>query len=149
MRTTFIALILLALAIPAMGQGDKATLEKQLDSKQKMEKAQVVLRQLTQSNYKAKVDVPESDCLFGNDGKVSEAMYNAAVKNSKIGIKAGQPGKVTRVEVLDFAIEIYFGDSVALIGQPTVQLDTNKASAADLTVLAKKTVAAFFDVVAP
>ena len=148
MRTTLIAVILLVLAVPAMGQGNKTTLEKDLQSKQKMEKAQSVLRELAQVDYKAKMDIPASDNLFVNDGKLSEAMYNAAKREGKIAIKAGQTSKVVKVELLDFAIEVYFGDeSCALIGTPAVQAETTSVSSADLTALAKKTIAAFFDIV--
>lgn len=148
MRTTLISLILLALAVPAWAQGNRTTLEQQLAEKQKIEKTQTVLRDLTQAAYKAKVDMPTSDSLFVNDGKVSEAMYNAALRAGKVAIKTGETAKVTRVQVLDFAVQVFFGDeSVALIGTTANQADTAKMSGAELCDLAKRTVAAFFNTV--
>jgi hypothetical protein len=148
MKVTLITMILLALATPAFAQGNRDTLEKQLAAKEKMEKTQFVLRELAQFEYKAKMDVPVSDSLFVSSGKMIDAMYNSAMRAGKVAIKSGQMTKVSQVELLDFAVLVSFADgSCTVIGTPSGTLDTKIAPAADLLVVAKESIAAYFETV--
>jgi hypothetical protein len=148
MRTTLIALILLALVAPAFGQGNKGTSAQQMANREKMEKTQVILRDLAQFDYKAKMDVPVSDTLFVSNGKLMEAMYNSAMKSGKVAVKAGQVAKISQVELLDFAVAVSFADgSVTLIGTPAATINTSTAPVADLIALGKASIAAYFDAV--
>jgi hypothetical protein len=104
------------------------------------------LKNLAQTEYKARLDVPASDSLFVDDGKVVEGMYNVALKNNKVAFKAGETAKVTQVKILDFAVMVYFNDDTAIIGSGLDHADLSNVSAADLAALASKSIAALFDV---
>ncbi len=76
-------------------------------------------------------------------------MYKVALKNNKLAFKAGETAKVTKVAILDFAVQVYFNDDTAIIGSAASHADLADASVADLTALAGKSIAALFDVVKP
>ena len=71
-----------------------------LEAKQ-AEQAEKVLRQLAKSEYRAKVDIPKADCLFVEDGKIVEAMYQNAVREYPKAVPAGAVTKVSSVIVME------------------------------------------------
>ena len=147
MRALFTVMILLALVVPAAAaQNNQSQLEKLMQQKNQT-KINEIMKNLTQTEYKARLDIPASDSLFVDDGKVVEGMYKVALKNNKVAFKAGETAKVTKVEILDFAIQVYFNEDTAIIGSAANHMDLDKVSPADLTDLASKSIAAFFDVV--
>jgi hypothetical protein len=51
------------------------------------------------------------------------------------------------VQILDFAVQVYFNDDTAIIGTTATRTDLAAMSASDLTDMAGKAIAALFDVV--
>jgi len=149
MRTLFILVILVALVVPAAAaQNNQSELEKLMQQKNQA-KINEIMKALTQTQYKARLDIPASDSLFVDDGKVVEGMYKVALKNNKVAFKAGETAKVIQVKILDFAIQVYFSDDTAIIGTGANHVDLSSMNAADLTELASKSIAALFDVLKP
>jgi len=149
MRALFILVILVALVVPtAAAQNNQSELEKLMQQKNQA-KINEITKALTQTQYKARVDIPASDSLFVDDGKVVEGMYKVALKNNKVAFRAGETAKVTQVKILDFAIQVYFNDDTAIIGTGANHVDLSSMNAADLTELASKSIAALFDVLKP
>jgi hypothetical protein len=149
MRALFTVVILMALVVPAaVAQGQDNQLDKLMQQKNQA-KINEIMKSLTGTEYKARVDIPASDSLFVDDGKVVEGMYKVALKNNKVAFKAGETAKVTQVKILDFAVQVYFNDDTAIIGTTATHLDLDKSGAAELTALASKSIAAFFDVAKP
>ena len=147
MRALFMVVILMALVVPAaVAQGQDNQLDKLMQQKNQG-KINEIMKSLTQTEYKARVDIPASDSLFVDDGKVVEGMYKVALKNNKVAFKAGETAKVTQVKILDFAVQVYFNDDTAIIGTTATRLVLDKSSAADITALASKSIAGLFDVV--
>jgi hypothetical protein len=147
MRALFIVVILLALVAPAaVAQNSGQSLDKLVQQKIQA-KGTDVLKALTQNEYKARVDIPASDSLFVDDGKVVEGMYNVALKNNKVAFKAGETAKVTQVKILDFAVQVYFNDDTAIIGTTANHADVANLSVADLTDLSVKAIGALFQIV--
>jgi hypothetical protein len=146
MRALFIVVIFMALVVPAaiaQTPNNQSQFDKLIQQKIQA-KANEVLKSLTQNEYKARVDIPASDSLFVDDGKVVEGMYNVAAKNNKLAFKAGETAKVTQVKILDFAIQVYFSDETAIIATTASHLDLEKAGAADLTEMANKAISGLF-----
>jgi len=146
MRALFTVVIVMALVVPAamaQAQNNPGQLDK-LAQQKNQSKINDILKNLTQTDYKARVDIPASDSLFVDDGKVVEGMYNVALKNNKVAFKAGETAKVTQVKILDFAVQVYFNDDTAIIGTTAAHVDLDKASAADLTEMATKAISGLF-----
>jgi len=145
MRALFIAVVVLALVVPVVAQNNQS-LDKLIQQKNQA-RANEIMKTLSQTEYKARVDVPASDSLFVDEGKIVEGTYQVALKHNKVAFKAGETAKVTQVKILDFAVQVYFNDETAIIGTGANHPDLSSMNAAELVDLAGKSIAALFDVV--
>jgi hypothetical protein len=147
MRVVVSALILVILvALPLPAQGNAPALQQTLSEKEKAEKAQVVLRELAQFEYKAKVEIPEVDCVFVEDGKLVGPTYRAQLKENPRAVKAGEITKPSQVKFMDRGIQVYFAsDNCAVIGVTSAPIDTAKMSIKELVDLAKKSIEPLFE----
>jgi hypothetical protein len=143
MRALFIAVVALSLVVPAAAQNNQS-LDKLMQQKLQA-RANEITKTLSQVEYKARVDVPASDSLFVDEGKIVEGTYQVALKHNKVAFKVGETAKVTQVKILDFAVQVYFNDETAIIGMGANHLDLSSMSAAELIDLASKSIAALFD----
>ncbi|GEM_PF-4669781 len=145
MRRFLSLFVLLVLAMPLVSQSNKPSLDQLMASKKQAEKAAIIMREITQVDYRAAMDIPAGDGLFIYDGQVLASTYHAAAK-SGIAVKAGQSVKVTQIRLLDFGVQIYVGDNCAMIGYTDKFVTTEKTDA-EITLLVKKTLAAMFEAV--
>ena len=142
MRTLLMSFILLLLAISLAAQGEKPSLEKLAQQKKHAERTAAVLRELTQFQYKAQMDIPAEDFLFVDDGKLLSATYRAALKNG-IAVKADAITTVSQVKIMEFGIQIFLADDAcALIGSAGEKVEMSSLTVEQLKALAKKTLAA-------
>jgi hypothetical protein len=147
MRALFTVVILVALVIPAVAQtNSQSSLDKLIQQKNQA-KINEVMKSLAQTEFKARLDIPASDSLFVDDGKLVEGMYKVALKNNKVAFKAGETVKIKEVKILDFAVQVYFNDDTAIIGSSANHADLATVGGAELTDLVTKSVAALFEVV--
>ncbi len=147
MKNLAIVLILAIIAVPAVAQGGKESLESLMQQKRQAEKTAAVLREITQSEYRAQMDIPASDSLFVEDGKLTTATYRAALKNG-VALKAGETTRVTQVKLMDFGVQVFFANGAcALIGWADKFEPANQTVEA-IAGLAKKTLLAVFEPVA-
>lgn len=151
MRYLTCALLLaLAMASPAMSQGNPAVMQQKLQEMSREDKAKEVLRELTQSEYRAKMDIPQVDCIFVQDGKISKGTYRLALKGNPRALKAGAVTKISSVKLMDRGIQIFFAtDTCALIGVSSEPIETATMSTKNLLELAKKSIGPLFETVAP
>ena len=146
MRRLAIMLILAGLAMPAIAQNQKVSQDALQIQHKQAEKAAVVLRELAQVDYKATMDIPVTDGLFVDDGKLLAPIYHAAIKQNGVALKAGNVTKITDVKVMDFGIQINLvSDSCILFGSAGNKSDTANQSVDELLALGKKTLAALFE----
>lgn len=112
------------------------------------EQSKAVLAELSKSVYRAKMDIPAVDCIFVEDGKISEGPFRAALRDKPAAIKAGIVTKISSIKVMEFAIQIFFAsDACALIGLRSSQIDTAKMTPKELLELAGKTIEPLFETV--
>jgi hypothetical protein len=144
MKSLVIVLVLAVFAVPLTAQGVKDSLDKAMQEKRQAEKSALVLRELAQTNYRAMMDIPANDGLFVEDGKLLVATYRVALK-SGVAIKAGDVTKITQVKLLDFGVQIYFGETGSAIIGWADKFEPANQPVEVVAALAKKTVLAMFE----
>ncbi len=78
MRTLLSAfLLMMLLALPAAGQGNKAVMPQKMLEMNQVEQSKAVLCQLTQSDYRAKADIPAVGCVDTSTMTVPELVQMA------------------------------------------------------------------------
>ncbi len=139
-----LVVIVAALAVvPLAGQTQDAKNKAALQA----ERASALLKELGNFEFKAKIEVPATDGIFVEDGKLVGATYRNQLKDNPVALKPGDITKVSQVKVLDYGIQIFFAsDTCALIGI-TGQMDTLKLSPEEMLGAAKKSVEPLFDLV--
>ena len=148
MKTLCGALLLILLAAPAAAaQGNRPTSDKKLSDSELAAKSKEILAELTQSEYRARKDIPLVDCNFVEDGKVMEGIFNSNLGDAKV-LRSGTVTKVSSVKLMEHAVQVYFAsDTLGVIGIYTPQVDTSTMSVKDLVEMARKSLAPLFDAV--
>lgn len=142
--------LMLVLTVAAAGQNKTAEIPEKFLETQRAQQAKEVLRELAQSHYRAKMDIPAVDCIFVEDGKIAQGMYRSALKENPKALPAGAVTKVSSVRVMDHGIQVFFAsDSCALIAVSPGPLDTAPMSVKELVEMAKKSIAPLFETVQP
>ena len=142
--------LILVLTVSAAGQNKTAEIPEKFLETQPAEQAKEVLRELAQSQYRAKMDIPALDSIFVEGGKIAQGMYRSALKDNPKALPAGAVTKVSSVRVMDHGIQVFFaGDSCALIAVSPGSLDTAAMSVKESVKMAKKSIAPLFETVPP
>ena len=141
MRYIVVGFAALLLAPPLLAQLPGGTEEWQPPDLRPVE----VMSQLTQGDFTATRNIPASDSIFIEQGRVIEGLFNAALAEKDIAVAAGARTKVSSFVILDSAIQVYLEkDTCALIiltenGQPTKPMTVEQ-----LVNLARSGLAALF-----
>lgn len=104
-----------------------------------------VMKQLSQPSFTALRDIPASDGIFVDQGRVIEGVLNAALAEKDVAVAAGKQTKVSSFFILDSAIQVFLeDDACALIiltdgGGPTRPMTVER-----LLKLARSGLAALF-----
>jgi hypothetical protein len=148
MRILTAVLVVICLAVPLASQGNAATLQQKEKDRILAEKAKEVQAELQKVQYKAKVDIPAVDCIFVQDGKIIQGMYQSYLRDNPKALSAGGTTKVSKVSVMEQGVQVYLAnDSFAIIAVTSTPVNSLEASAKDLTELAKKAIGALLQVV--
>ncbi len=147
MRTVVLAVfVVLFLSVSVTAQTKSAPPPAQNSEARQAEQSKEVLRELAQSDYKAKLDIPAVDYIFVEDGKLQEATYRAALKDNPKALKAGTVTKISKVKVMDHGVQVFLAsDSCALIALSTKTIETAEMTPKQLAEVARKSIAALFD----
>jgi major membrane immunogen (membrane-anchored lipoprotein) len=138
MRVIFGVVLVAVLALPLVAQGSQKGSEMAL-----AEKAKQVQTELQKFEYKAKVDIPAVDCIFVQDGKLVQGVYQSYLKDNPKALKAGAITKVSTVKMLERGVQIYMAsDSFAIIGVSANPMETKDLAVKDLVEIAKKSISA-------
>ena len=74
-----------------------------------------LLAELSRSPYTAKRPIPASEDIFIDNGQLIEALFKLTAKEKPVAIQGGKTAQVSRVLLLDKALQIYFDNKCALI----------------------------------
>lgn len=147
MRILTAVLVVICLAAPLAGQGNSATLQQKDKEKILADKAKDVQAELQKAQYKAKMDIPAVDCIFVQDGKVMQGMFQSYLRDNPKALAAGALTKVSKVIVMEQGVQIYLAnDSFAIIAVTSTPVNSLDATAKDLTELAKKALSALLQI---
>ena len=104
-----------------------------------------VMSQLTQGDFTATRNIPASDSIFIEQGRVIEGLFNAVLAEKDIAVAAGARTKVSSFVILDSAIQVYLEkDACALIILTENGLPTKPMTVEQLVNLARSGLAALF-----
>jgi hypothetical protein len=104
-----------------------------------------VMSQLAQWDFSATRNVPASDRIFIELGRVIEGLLNAALAENKVAFAAGARTKVSSFVILDSAIQVFLeNDACALVILTKNGLPTQPMTAEQLVNLARSGLAALF-----
>jgi hypothetical protein len=143
MRILTAVLVVACLALPLAGQGNQAALQQKDKEKILADKAKEIQTELQKVEYKAKVDIPAVDCIFVQDGKIMQGMFQSYLRDNPKAVTAGTLTKVSKVNVMEQGVQIYLADdSFAIIGVSSAPVNSLEMPVKDLTGLAKKSLAA-------
>ncbi len=110
-------------------------------------RAAELLAELSKGTYTAKRSVPASEGIFIEDGRVVEALYGPALAEYGKAIAAGQPATISKVVLLDRAIQVYFAkDKCSLLILGKGDREIKDLTDTQLLELAKQGVGALFTV---
>lgn len=105
-----------------------------------------VMSQLTQGEFTATRNIPASDSIFIEQGRVIEGLFNAALAEKEVAVAAGARTKVSSFVILDSAIQVYLEkDACALIILTENGLPTKPMTVEQLVNLARSGLAALFE----
>lgn len=151
MRTAVLVLFLIVvLTVSGTAQTKSATPPTQNSEARQAEQSKEVLRELAQSEFKAKVDIPAVDYIFVEDGKLQETSFRAALKDNPKALKAGTVTKISKVKVMDHGVQVFLAsDACALIALSTKTIVTAEMTPKQLADVARKSIAALFEAVVP
>ena len=149
MRVFIAVLILACIALPLTAGSGPAVQQKEKD-KLLADKAKEVQTELQKVQYKAKVDIPAVDCIFVQDGKIIQGMYQSYLRDNPKALSAGATTKISKVSVMEQGVQIYMADgSFAIIAMSSTPVNSLEASVKDLTELAKKAISALLLPIVP
>lgn len=104
-----------------------------------------VMSQLAEWDFTATRNVPASDRIFIEQGRVIEGLFNAALAENKVAVTAGARTKVSSFVILDSAIQVFLeNDACALVILTKNGLPTQPMTAEQLVNLARSGLAALF-----
>ncbi len=147
MRILTAVLVVICLAAPLASQGNAAVLQQKEKDKILADKAKEVQAELQKSQYKAKVDIPAVDCIFVQDGKIVQGMYQSYLRDNPKALSAGATTKVSKVNVMEQGVQIYLADDAfAIIAVTSTPVNSLEAPVKDLTELAKKALGALLQI---
>lgn len=105
-----------------------------------------LLKELSRSVYIAQRNIPASDGIFIEEGRVVEAMYALAREQHETVVPAGETTRVSKVLLLDRAVQVFFADDkCALLILPKGNKATADMTLAPLVELARNGIKALFD----
>ena len=147
MKVLTAVLLVACLALPLAAQGNTSTLQQKEKEKILAEKAKEIQTELQKVQYKAKMDIPAVDCIFVQDGKILQGMYQSYLRDNPKALHAGATTKVSKVTVMEQGVQIYLAnDSFAIIAVTSTPVNSLEASVKDLTELAKKAISALLQI---
>ncbi|MBI3697228.1 MAG: hypothetical protein HY238_20630 [Acidobacteria bacterium] len=101
--------------------------------------------ELSKSTYTAKRSVPMAEGIFVEEGRVVEALYGPALAEHGTAIAARKPATISKVALLDRAIQVYFADNkCSLLILTKGDRETKDLTDAQLLELAKQGIGALF-----
>jgi len=147
MRNIFVGIAaVLLLALPLFSQLPGGAEEWQPPDLRPVE----VMKQLSTVNFTALRNIPASDSIFIEQGRVIEGLFNAALAEHEVAVAAGNQTKVSSFVILDSAIQVYLqNDTCALIILTENSLPTQSMTTEQLVNLARSGLAALFQSDAP
>lgn len=147
MRILTAVLVIACLALPLASQGNPATLQQKDKEKILADKAKEVQAELQKVQYKAKVDIPAVDCIFVQDGKILQGVFQSYLRDNPKALAAGATTKVSKVNVMEQGVQIYLAnDSFAIIAVTSTPVNSLEAPVKDLTEVAKKALSALLQI---
>jgi len=147
MRILTAVFVVICLAVPLASQGNAAALQQKEKDKILADKAKEVQAELQKVQYKAKVDIPAVDCIFVQDGKILQGMYQSYLRDNPKALAAGATTKVSKVNVMEQGVQIYLAnDSFAIIAVTSTPVNSLEAPVKDLTEVAKKALSALLQI---
>lgn len=148
MRILTAVFVVICLAAPLASQGNAAALQQKEKEKLLADKAKEVQAELQKVQFKAKMDIPAVDCIFVQDGKIIQGMFQSYLRDNPKALAAGATTKVSKVNVMEQGVQIYLAeDSFAIIAVSSTPLNSLEMPAKDLIALAKKAINALLQVV--
>lgn len=137
----WIVVLMLVVAGPLMAQAEKEAPPPAAPDT----RAADVQAVLNKSSYTAKRAIPATENIFIEDGKVIEAMFAMARQENGIALPTGQTASVSKVVLLDKALQVFFAnDKFALMILTKDNKSVNDMTMEQLVELAKKGVATLF-----
>ena len=144
MRYIFVGIaiaLMLATPLPLLAQIPGAGEEWQPPDLRPVE----VMNQLSKWDFTATRNIPASDSIFVEQGRVIEGLYNAALAEKEVAVAAGTRTKVSSFVILDSAIQVFLEkDSCALIILTDNNLPTKAMTTEQLVNLARSGLDALF-----
>lgn len=141
MRYIVVGFVAVLLALPLFAQLPGGTEEWQPPDLRPVE----VMSQLAQWDFTATRNIPASDSIFVEQGRVIEGLFNAALADKEVAVAAGARTKVSSFVILDSAIQVYLEkDACALIILTENGLPTRPMTVEQLVHLARTGLAALF-----
>lgn len=136
-----IILLMLLLAGPLSAQAEKAAPPPTAPDN----RAADVVAILNKSTFTAKRAIPASENIFIEDGKVIEALFALARRENGIALPAGRTAAVSKVVLLDKALQVFFAnDKFALMILTKDGKSVDDMTADQLVEMAKQAMAALF-----
>jgi hypothetical protein len=113
-------------------------------------RADEVTAALNKLIFTAKRAIPASESIFVEDGKITEALYALAREQNEVALPAGQTAKVSKVLLLDKALQIFFADDkFALLLLRKENQSVSEMTTEQLLQMAKKGIGALFVIKEP
>lgn len=135
----------------AAGYGQHSTLANRhkLLRERQAEHSKALLDHLQKHVYRARRDIRAVDCITVQDGRIIEwHTHGRSEKRRKVLLRAGTVTQVSKVEVTDSAIQVYFEvDTCSVIAVSSVPLDTASMTMPQLLETARKAIGALFETI--
>lgn len=104
-----------------------------------------VMNQLSKWDFTANRNIPASDSIFVEQGRVIEGLFSAALAEKEVAVASGARTKVSSFVILDSAIQVFLEkDACALIILTENGLPTQAMTVEQLVNLARAGLAALF-----
>ena len=144
MRNIFVGIavmLLLAMPLPLSAQLPGGSEEWQPPDLRPVE----AMNQLGRWDFTATRNIPASDSIFVEQGRVIEGLFNAVLAEKEVAVAAGARTKVSSFVILDSAIQVFLeNDACALIILTENGLPTKPMTVEQLLNLARSGLAALF-----
>lgn len=150
MRTRLVLLLLLLLLLllmlpPAVSGDIGKDVKEGPAATQPDTRAADLLAELAKSTYTAKRAIPAMDGIFVENGRVMEGVFVQARSDHETAVAANRSATVSKVELLDRAIQIFFAEGkCALIVLPKGDQSIANMPLPELVDLAHRGISALF-----